>query len=151
VTSTIAIETSIAKSDDIWYCLPQKCDEFDETNDTKLNNKHNVQFIRKGVLPAPDYLDRFLAVDHWLPLFRQHPGFDLSSSQDDAAKIDQVAWGADGWTFKPMVVRILDPVSRNARVPLPIRHIINITVDVHSTNVRARIHIAQPVMPAFPC
>jgi hypothetical protein len=78
----------------------------DETNDTKLNNKQNVQFIRKCVLPAPDYLDRFYAVDHWLPLVQQHTGFDLSSSQDDLAQIDHVTWGADGWTFKPMVVRI---------------------------------------------
>jgi hypothetical protein len=80
--------------------------KFDETNDTKLNNKHNVQFIRKSVLPAPDYLDRYFAVHHWLPLVQQHSGFDLSSSQDDVAQIDHVTWGADGWTFKQMVVRI---------------------------------------------
>jgi hypothetical protein len=70
---------------------------FDETNDTKLNNKHNVQFTRKMVLPALDYLDRYFAVDHWLPLVQQHPGIGLSSSaQDDVAQIDHVTCGADG-------------------------------------------------------
>jgi hypothetical protein len=90
---------------------------FDDTNDAKLNNKHNVQLISKSVLPVPDWLDRYCTVDHWLPLV----GFDLYSSSDDVAQIDLVTWDADGWTFKPMVVRIgssfpqcLDAVTNTA-------------------------------------
>jgi hypothetical protein len=79
--------------------------QFDDTNDAKFNDKHNVQLIRKHVLPVPDYLDIYFAVDHWLPLVLLYPGFDLYSSPDDVAQIDLVTWGADGWTFKPMVVR----------------------------------------------
>jgi hypothetical protein len=53
-----------------------------------------------------DYLDGYFAVDHCLTLVLQHPGLDLSSSPDDVAQIYPVTWGEDGWTFKPMVVRI---------------------------------------------
>jgi hypothetical protein len=35
----------------------------------------------------------------------------------------------------------LDAVSSNVRMPLPIWHIINIPVDVQSTDFRARFHL----------
>jgi hypothetical protein len=79
--------------------------KFEEKNDANLNNKHNVHLIRTSVLPAPDCLDRYFAVNHWLPLVLQHPGFELSPSPEDVAQINLVTWGADGWTFKRMVVR----------------------------------------------
>jgi hypothetical protein len=78
---------------------------FEEKNDAKLNNKHNGHLIRKRVLPVPDCLDRYFAVNHWLPLVLQHPGFDLSSSPEDVAQINLVTSFADGWRFKRNVVR----------------------------------------------
>jgi hypothetical protein len=67
-----------------------------------------VQLIRKSVLPVNDYLDtsRGFAVTHGLLLVLQHLGYILSSSPDDVTHIDLVTWGADGLTFKPMVVII---------------------------------------------
>jgi hypothetical protein len=102
VTSTITIETSI---DEFVIVYKKSATKADETNDTKLNNKYNVQFIRTHILHVPDYLDIYFAVDHWFPLVLQHPGFDLSSSPDDVTQIGLATWGETEWTFKPFVVR----------------------------------------------
>jgi hypothetical protein len=43
----------------------------------------------------------------------------------------------------------IDLFSRNARMSLPIRHILNIPVDIQSTNVQDRVHLEQPFMPVL--
>jgi hypothetical protein len=96
VTSTITIETSIAKSNDIWYCLPKKL----RPNLMKRviqNWTTNTMYSSYGKV-------FYLLPIIWIDTLRWIIGCHLSSN--DVVQIDHVTWGADGCTFKPMVVRI---------------------------------------------
>jgi hypothetical protein len=113
---------------------------FDDTNDAKLNNKHNVQLIRKE-------FHRFRII--WIDTLRWIIGCHSSGSILALICIRRRTM-SHKYTLSPGVQMDglshrwwseLDPVSRNVRMPLPIQHITNITVGIQFTDVRARFHL----------